>query len=168
MCMGHLWYLANDMQFYLITPLIVYMYCRKRVVGYLSIGVLMTISALIVAILTHKYGLGSGPLTDPSGKYSDLIYFKPWGRIIPYLLGVILGFMYFEYKNYERFPEFHNKTSTKLFYELEVFFCYLIISFRTAKRRDLSCFLLALRLLFLWSLCSTMSTRMASGLWALL
>ena len=51
----------------------------------------------------------------------DKLYFKPWARINPYLIGLILGLMYFEYKNKDKYPEFQRRFSVKIFYFLERF-----------------------------------------------
>ena len=37
-CIGWVWYLANDFLFFLISPLVVYLYCKSRKHGYLTLG----------------------------------------------------------------------------------------------------------------------------------
>ena len=99
-------YLANDVQFFIITPPIFYFYCRKRWIAYFILAVLSAASFITVGVLTHEYDLSSGGMMGPnSDKYQDKIYIKPWGRFMPYVLGILLGIMYFEFKNQHKYPE---------------------------------------------------------------
>ncbi|XP_020624607.1 nose resistant to fluoxetine protein 6-like [Orbicella faveolata] len=57
-CMGWTWYLANDMQFYIIAPAILFTAYRFRLRGLLVIvGVLMSISFITTAILVAHYDI---------------------------------------------------------------------------------------------------------------
>ena len=68
--------------------------------------------------------MGPDMVTDSlkQGGYSLYLYFKPYARIAPYLLGLIFGLMYFEYKNQNRFVEFQRRFSVKIFKVLHVSF----------------------------------------------
>ena len=116
MCLGHLWYLANDMQFFILTPPILFFYCRRRWASYLALGLLTIASVITVAVLTHKYNLPSGGMVGTNlDIYSDKIYIKPWGRILPYIMGIVLGIMYFEFKNQSKYPELQGRISCSIF-----------------------------------------------------
>jgi peptidoglycan/LPS O-acetylase OafA/YrhL len=51
-CFGHAWYLANDFQFFLITPPILYIYYnRKTLYGWISVASLVAIHLIVTGIL---------------------------------------------------------------------------------------------------------------------
>ncbi|KAK6967437.1 nose resistant to fluoxetine protein 6 [Biomphalaria glabrata] len=91
MCMTWSWYLPNDMQFYIIAPVftlpIVYG-CRKV--------------SLLVAVLMVICHVGSTTLVIESykdwnngsyKKYMNRLYIKPWTRVAPYAIGLVLGYI---------------------------------------------------------------------------
>ncbi|XP_029182927.2 nose resistant to fluoxetine protein 6-like [Acropora millepora] len=102
-CLGWSWYLANDMQFYVISPLLLFLVFRFRWKGVLvGVGGLLLISLAVTAIIIGVYnpdvleaeGLELGFKEDPNrGSYSDLVYIKPYCRISPYLVGLALGYL---------------------------------------------------------------------------
>lgn len=102
-CMSWTWYLAIDMQMYVITPLILYPLIKfgtRAAVGVLS--VLMVAHLITTALIT---GLNDMPahfatkqtLLEPFTlhKYFDLYYVKTWCRAGPYLIGMLLGIILF-------------------------------------------------------------------------
>ncbi|XP_066935837.1 O-acyltransferase like protein-like [Clytia hemisphaerica] len=111
-CVGWVWYLANDMQFYLISPFILillfkldqkYAYSRIR---YLVTGGVMGALSLffigITALLMGVYhlpavqsagGIAGNPKMKDGTKFMDRIYEKPYTRITPYLVGLYLGYL---------------------------------------------------------------------------
>lgn len=102
-CLGWSWYLANDMQFYVISPILLYITFRFQWRGLLvSVGGLLGLSLLITAVIIGVYNtdvLEAGQIVtgfkkDPDrGSYSDLVYIKPYCRIAPYLVGIALGYL---------------------------------------------------------------------------
>ncbi|GIY81470.1 nose resistant to fluoxetine protein 6 [Caerostris extrusa] len=103
-CMGWAWYLANDMQFYVICPLFLIALWRRPVIGYSLLGVTFAASTITTFVLSYEYNLFSGlgnivrvvddiedfmlRWTD----YFDIIYIKPYTRISPYLVGILLAY----------------------------------------------------------------------------
>ena len=90
-CIGWTWYLADDMQFFIISPLIIYplwkldKFGKLGKVGMLVMAVIcLTVSTVIPAYLTVK---------DNEIFNGDLLgfYVKPWNRFQPYLIGLFLG-----------------------------------------------------------------------------
>jgi len=39
MCVGWSWYLAVDMQFYILSPIFIYIFYRNRTIGYIISGI---------------------------------------------------------------------------------------------------------------------------------
>jgi len=97
MCMQWGWYLANDMQFYVIAPIILFTAYRFRLRGLIaSVGSLMSASFITTAVIYYYYNhapgkpAGSGSIHDDT---SSMSYDKPYCRIAPYLVGMTLGFL---------------------------------------------------------------------------
>ncbi|XP_074618174.1 nose resistant to fluoxetine protein 6-like isoform X2 [Acropora palmata] len=101
-CLDWSWYLANDMQFYIISPLILFLVYRFKWKGLLvSVGGLLGISFIVTAVVIDHYDLsvvlfgmgGAVKKADPKDNFSDLLYTKPYCRIAPYLVGMVLGYL---------------------------------------------------------------------------
>jgi len=95
MCMRWSWFLADDMQFYIISPIIIYSYFKYPIVGLILVKFLFigcwTTTALL---LTHYFDM-SKPYASRQGaaKYFDIIYNKPYTRIAPYLIGIETAYL---------------------------------------------------------------------------
>ena len=98
--MGETWYLANDMQFFVVAPIFVYLIWKIKNIGLIVAGIMALLSALIPAGLTYKYGWGaqSGlegvvPESQIEKDYFHWNYIKPWCRFSPYIAGILLGYL---------------------------------------------------------------------------
>ena len=84
-CFGHGWYLANDMQFFIILPLFIVAYMYNRRAGYAAL-----FGGFWASIIYSLWGAGhfdwSVNLFDGS-PYGLDYYIRPWTRIPPYLVG---------------------------------------------------------------------------------
>lgn len=91
-CLGHLWYLSNDFQFYLAAPLLVFPMVSSPVVGWSvwALAVLGSTAANIAIAIAGGYT--ASPLFDKD--YMTEIYVQPWTRIQPYLVGLALGVLW--------------------------------------------------------------------------
>ena len=105
-CFMWTWYLANDMQFYIIAPLIlVPLYYLAPVGAIVALAVLMS-GFVTTATLAGVYDFQSSVWASAFAYHyvpktnlttDDVLYIKPWTRISPYVVGLILGFLL--YKN---------------------------------------------------------------------
>ena len=110
-CIGWSWYLANDMQFYIISPLIIIPLYFFFPLGLLLAGGFLMLSFIITGALTGVFDFQANTFAPFAYQYAtnvtvssqDLLYIKPWHRISPYLVGLILGYLL--YRKF-RFP-FH-------------------------------------------------------------
>ena len=93
-CLGHTWYMAIDMQFFIISPVFIVLLYRKRSVGLAVITAVMIGSTIIVGIITiinnHKANLYADSDFASNIKY---LYCKPYFRINAYLIGIVLGYI---------------------------------------------------------------------------
>ena len=97
-CMGWTWYLANDMQFFILAPLVLIPLYFSFPIG-LAIAAIMLCATLATngAIAGTQKFLANTDLPDPSNvNQSDDIYVKPYCRAAPYLVGIVLGFILFK------------------------------------------------------------------------
>ena len=106
--MGWVWYLANDMQFFVISPLLLIPLYYWLPAGLIAVAVLLAASIGVTGFIAGYYGFPAnqfGPLffgtdirpTDFPDQFTE-IYVKPYCRISPYLIGIVLGYIFF--KNY--------------------------------------------------------------------
>ncbi|GFR30456.1 nose resistant to fluoxetine protein 6 [Trichonephila clavata] len=110
MCMGWSWYLANDMQFYFISPLFLITLLRWPKIGHSVMALFFGITFITNFVLTYEYNLITGignisvlaqSLTEFLAQWShqfDKIYTKPYTRIGPYLVGILLAYFFIKRK----------------------------------------------------------------------
>ncbi|XP_019636641.1 PREDICTED: nose resistant to fluoxetine protein 6-like [Branchiostoma belcheri] len=94
-CMIWSWYLANDMQFFVIGVPLVYILYRWQILGIAVKLALLLASFITTAVISWHYNL-KAPGGDPV-KYYD----KPYCRIGPYLVGVAVGWFLVKIKRKE-------------------------------------------------------------------
>ncbi|KAK3088500.1 hypothetical protein FSP39_019900 [Pinctada imbricata] len=102
-CLGHSWYLANDMQFYVLSPLIIVPFFVHPVFGGIMSIVFLGATWGTTAGLAMKYrwpptSLGGGVDLTNQGKMFDEYYMKPYGRMGPYIMGIITGYILYRRK----------------------------------------------------------------------
>lgn len=80
-CMSWTWYLANDMQFFLLALFMLNIYVRDRWLGMVLQGLL---------ILGCVF-LGFFVMSDNIAKFQNWYYDKPWMRLAPLVCGLAMG-----------------------------------------------------------------------------
>jgi peptidoglycan/LPS O-acetylase OafA/YrhL len=98
MCMSWTWFIACEMQFFLLLPTLITQYYRVRENFWISIATLAGLSSLIVLIVICKNDISASYFTYKD-VYWTVLYEKPYARLIGYLTGVIAGCAYFTYKH---------------------------------------------------------------------
>jgi len=90
-CINVSWYMAIDMQFFIITPIILSLIWKSPKIGYTLVGVLFTTGTACQIAFT---------IVDDEffhGGFS--FYIKPWNRSQPYLIGLLLGIFLHKKRN---------------------------------------------------------------------
>ncbi|KAL4225568.1 hypothetical protein ACF0H5_016256 [Mactra antiquata] len=97
-CMAWGWYMANDMQFYILSPLLLVPLFIHGMLGGLVCLAFLAITFTTTGLLTsfkhlpsNILGIGGDPMKV--GDYFDMIYVKPYCRIGPYIIGIIYGYI---------------------------------------------------------------------------
>ena len=102
-CIAWTWYLANDMQFYIFSPLIViplyYLFPIGVVISAIVLVVSFAITGTLAAVYDHQanqlasYAYNFSTNESDIVNYSNLQYDKPWHRVAPYIVGLIFGYV---------------------------------------------------------------------------
>ena len=100
-CAGWTWYLANDMQFYIMAPLVVIPLYYLFPLGLIIAAGILFSGFIVTGTLAGVNGFHAIVTNDVNETinhehYNDLIYTKPWGRVGPYLVGLVLGFVIYK------------------------------------------------------------------------
>lgn len=91
MCMPHTYYLVNDFQFALVSPLFLIPLLCKPVLGFIMLGGLVVLQIVSTLILDH--GINGNVLRMQETDYFSSIYVKPYCRIGVYAIGLGLGYL---------------------------------------------------------------------------
>ncbi|XP_030841026.1 nose resistant to fluoxetine protein 6 [Strongylocentrotus purpuratus] len=114
-CIAWSWYLANDMQFFIISPLLLipmYWYGLKGMVVLITTCVASFITTAVLCYQNPDFkaallaqGTGGMAVTAPGTGYmfatdfQGIVYNKPYCRIPPYLVGMALGYVMYDIGN---------------------------------------------------------------------
>ena len=98
-CLIWSWYLANDMQFFLITPWLVIFYKKLPKQCIVAIIAIIICSIGVQSYVVYHYDLSVSYFYKSKGEFFEDYYVKPYNRINAYLLGIIIAWMYFEWKD---------------------------------------------------------------------
>ncbi|XP_053693261.1 nose resistant to fluoxetine protein 6-like [Sabethes cyaneus] len=93
MCMIWSWYLANDMQFYIIAIIMLSLAVRYFKTTTFVMLLLLACSWVTGIFISIKYNY-SYKVAEPFESF-DILYDKPWQRITPYIMGMLTGYIYY-------------------------------------------------------------------------
>ncbi|GAM25537.1 hypothetical protein SAMD00019534_087120 [Acytostelium subglobosum LB1] len=95
-CFGWGWYLANDMQFFILAPFVFLAFRQSRMLGWSSIILLLAACFTSNIWVSLKYSIPTffefGQFV-PTDWYQDL-YQKPWYRMGPYVVGIAAAYLH--------------------------------------------------------------------------
>ncbi|XP_064616908.1 nose resistant to fluoxetine protein 6-like [Liolophura sinensis] len=97
-CMGWTWYLANDMQFYVVSPLILLPLYYSGLIGVIIITVFLLATLIASGVISSTNHYLSGALSMADQKAFLDLYIRPWTRMGPYLVGMTLGYILYRTK----------------------------------------------------------------------
>ncbi|CAF0755779.1 unnamed protein product [Brachionus calyciflorus] len=99
-CMGYLWYIPNDYQFYALSPIFLILLYKYPKAGKVLLGSCLLASLSVLAFLTANVYISRKKeialvLID---MWED-VYIKPYCRASPWIVGIFLGYLFFKLQN---------------------------------------------------------------------
>jgi len=110
-CIGWVWYLMCDMQFFIISPPIIIVYCMNRKIGKLLVICMIGASMITMGVLSIIWNIGMDGNSTKIQNVGDYVYNKPWTRMGAYFVGALFGISYFELSCRDK----HQELSSTLF-----------------------------------------------------
>ncbi|XP_021346367.1 nose resistant to fluoxetine protein 6-like, partial [Mizuhopecten yessoensis] len=115
MCFGWSWYLANDMQFYVVSPLLlVPLYFSKKIGFVVNILALLGIT-IATGVISGHYGLlptmmstDAAAMMAKFNHYFMDYYIVPWCRMGPYIVGIVTGYILYRTNGKFKIPKMIN------------------------------------------------------------
>jgi len=101
LCIGWVWYLFNDMQFFIVLPAFIWLYSVNKKYGLLSIFGAIFVFFIIQLAICIYYDFNLSYAKRPKYDSGTIFYGRPYCRIIPYLMGTLLFIIYEEAKDPE-------------------------------------------------------------------
>jgi peptidoglycan/LPS O-acetylase OafA/YrhL len=97
-CFGWGWYLANDMQMFLVAPFLIWLYLKNSKVGVLVVigGIITTL--ILGWIMIGVTDFGYSPMNLPNSQQYSEYYIRPYCRAPPYLYGILFALWYKNFK----------------------------------------------------------------------
>eukprot|EP01114_Cavostelium_apophysatum_P007529 TRINITY_DN1963_c0_g2_i1.p1 TRINITY_DN1963_c0_g2~~TRINITY_DN1963_c0_g2_i1.p1 ORF type:complete len:686 (-),score=138.42 TRINITY_DN1963_c0_g2_i1:47-2104(-) len=88
-CMGWSWYLANDMQLYILTPIFIFLFYKFKLIGWIALGLCCGASLGMNFYYTWAYKFSPYlPLLQEDVVYMTTIYTKFYARASAWLVGI--------------------------------------------------------------------------------
>ncbi|KAL2718957.1 nose resistant to fluoxetine protein 6-like isoform X1 [Vespula squamosa] len=97
MCMSWSWYLANDMQFFVISTFLLTLSSMYFNVAVILLALLFITSTIVTGYVSYIYDYV--PTMDQQYHLLDVLYDPPWTRIGPYIVGMITGYIVIKLNN---------------------------------------------------------------------
>lgn len=106
MCVIDSWFISLEMQFYIVAPLILYPLYRLPILGYIILAIFCIVTTLTPGLYIYFKDIPGFPglniLLMPNSvdtlAYNINIYMKPWCRMGPYLVGIMLAYYLYQRK----------------------------------------------------------------------
>ncbi|XP_071147457.1 O-acyltransferase like protein-like [Mytilus edulis] len=95
-CMAWSWYLANDMQFYVVSLFFLVFLAISIPVGVILICLLMTGGVAAAWYEEHIYNGSFFTTKKDGGGYWNNVYISPWCRVAAYCVGMLLGVLLYK------------------------------------------------------------------------
>lgn len=98
-CMGWSWYLANDMQMYLISPIFLFLYFKSKVIAIIVIEIVLVASIFAQGYVAWVLEFSCMAVKMATNDvYQNEIYEKPYMRLPTYLIGMLAAFVLLEFE----------------------------------------------------------------------
>lgn len=95
-CMGWTWYLANDMQFYVISPIFLFFMYIIPVAGGVLTSLLLAMGIGIAFWKEYEVNGNFFTMKSDGGAFWNEVYTVPWCRVGCWAVGMLLGFLIYK------------------------------------------------------------------------
>jgi hypothetical protein len=114
--MGWAWYLSNDMQFFVITPPMLWAYHNvSRIIGWVWILCLILLHISMSAWTIYHYDINLVVAAPGNmSKFFKYYYKKPYNRVGAYAIGLLMGMIVFAYRHYKANDEVYDPLALKI------------------------------------------------------
>eukprot|EP01097_Dermamoeba_algensis_P005265 TRINITY_DN3341_c0_g1_i1.p1 TRINITY_DN3341_c0_g1~~TRINITY_DN3341_c0_g1_i1.p1 ORF type:complete len:724 (+),score=220.57 TRINITY_DN3341_c0_g1_i1:71-2242(+) len=93
-CVGVSWYLANDMQMFIVSPLFFFSYYKSKILGWSLIVLGLVANILSSALISNHNNYIGNMIAQMGGNFFEDVYVKPYTRMGAYLMGIAMAFLY--------------------------------------------------------------------------
>lgn len=101
-CLGWGWYLQVDFQLFVIGVLTLLIYSTSKKAFIITTSVLSVASLIFNYLFTFFEEIRIFTDLDAFINFQDFmlnLYIKPYGRCVPYFMGLVLGILFMEYRS---------------------------------------------------------------------
>ena len=95
-CMNGGWYLSNDMQFFMFAPIIIIPLSLFFPLGLIIAGILLVATVVANGTISAVEELDANGSQGDTLEMIDKIYIKPYTRAAPYIVGLVMGYVFFK------------------------------------------------------------------------
>lgn len=92
-CMGWGWFLAVDMQFFMVTPPLIYIQYKKPIIGWILLSIWLAQDLTTSTVLSAVRGYSPSIIT-PQPHFFEQFYQRPYCRAAPYIVGLSSGYLF--------------------------------------------------------------------------
>ena len=111
-CMNWTWFIACEMQFFLLVPFLVSAYYYNRHRFWIMILVIWSAASITSLVIIVQNDLSASYFTY-NDEYWTIYYQKPYTRLPAYLIGLIFGCHYFSFKHENSEQEFYQNQARR-------------------------------------------------------
>lgn len=100
-CLGWSWYLQVDFQLFVFGVFILLLRDRYKNTALIFSSICAFVTMIFVFVFTLNEKIVLWTDISSLANYQDFmlnLYFKPWGRCTPYLMGLLFGILFFEFR----------------------------------------------------------------------
>ncbi|XP_062587968.1 nose resistant to fluoxetine protein 6-like [Saccostrea cucullata] len=95
-CMAWTWFLANDMQFYVVSIILLFFLTVNIKLGSFFVFLLMSAGIVSAGIKEHKYNGSFFTMQSDGGAFWNNVYITPWCRVAAFCVGLFLGVIFYK------------------------------------------------------------------------
>uniref|UniRef100_K1RC99 Nose resistant to fluoxetine protein 6 n=1 Tax=Magallana gigas TaxID=29159 RepID=K1RC99_MAGGI len=95
-CMAWSWFLANDMQFYVVSIVLLFFLTVNIKLGSCFVFLLMTAGIVSAGVKEHTYNGSFFTMKSDGGAFWNNVYITPWCRVAAFCVGLFLGIIFYK------------------------------------------------------------------------